>query len=65
MQRNGNINKEILLDLTSYYLTQIRYMKCMEDGVENWHLVTEKEMDDGPLDTYDLNLEIYIQAYLP
>ena len=35
MQRNGNINKEILLDLTSYYLTQIRYMKCMEDGVEN------------------------------
>lgn len=65
MQRNGNINKEILLDLTSYYLTQIRYMKWMEDGVENWHLDTEKEMDDGPLDTYDLNLEIYIQAYPP
>ena len=40
-------------------------MKCMEDGVENWHLGTEKEMDDGPLDTYDLNLEIYIQAYPP
>ena len=40
-------------------------MKCMEDGVENWHLGTEKEMDDGPLDTYDLNLEIYIQACPP
>ena len=40
-------------------------MKFIEDGVENWHLGTEKEMDDGPLDTYGLNLEIYIQAYPP
>ena len=39
-------------------------MKFVEDGVENWHLGTEKEMDDGPFDTHDLNLEIYIQAYL-
>ena len=35
MQHYENINKEILLDLRSYYPTQIRYMKCMEDGVEN------------------------------
>lgn len=65
MQHYENINKEILLDFRSYYPTQIRYMKCMEDGVENWHLDTEKEMDDGPFDTYHLNLEIYIQAYPP
>ena len=65
MQHYENINKEILLDLRSYYPTQIRYMKCMEDGVENWHWDTEKEMDDGPFETYDLNLEIYIQAYPP